>query len=142
MVCAFVVFETTLSIIPWYRMKSIEILYSANKKAFAPGDIMKIRIVRDVLIAFEAHTAMALIKLNEDYDEIIYQTDQYFGVRPGLQTSVLYLSIPTLLMAPSMTGNSYIWRAVMSYSPFGGPEKTIVFKSEKFHIEIPDNVEN
>jgi hypothetical protein len=137
--CAFVVLETMLSFVPWYRMKSIEILYSEDEKAFAPGDIMRVKIVRDVLISFEAHTTIALVKLSKDYDEIVWQTRQFFGVRTGLQTTILSLNIPTLLMVPYMTGNSYIWRAVMTYSPLGGPDKTLVFKTEKFHIEIPGN---
>jgi hypothetical protein len=137
-VCAFVVFETMISVIPWYRMHSIEIIYPADKKGFAPGDVMRIRIVRDVMIAFEAHTAITLIRIDEDYDEIVWRTHQFFGVESGLQTSILPLVIPTLKMAPSMRGNSYIWRATMSYSPLGGPEKTLVFRTEKFHIEVPD----
>jgi hypothetical protein len=138
-VFAFVVFETMVSIIPWYRMKSIEIIYPKGKKAFIPGDVMKIKVVRDVLISFEAHTAIALIKLSKDYDEIVWQTHQFFGVRAGSQTTLLSLNIPTLLMVPFMTGNSYIWRAIMTYKPLGGPDKTLVFKTEEFHIEIPGN---
>jgi hypothetical protein len=133
----FFVFDMMLSVIPWYQMQSIEIVQSKDKK-FTPGEIMPVMIVRRALMAFEVHVVRELIKLGPYSDEMVWQVHEFYGVEPGLRKSKLFLKIPTLAMAPGMSGNSYIWKGTMMYSPFGGPEKTMVFKTEKFHIEVPD----
>ena len=137
MAFTFMVLETAVSIIPWYRMYSIEIIQPKDKKAFAPGDMMPVIITRKALIPFEVHLVRELIKINVASDEMIWRVHEFYGVQPGLRKSTMYLRIPTLAMAPALTGNSYIWKGTMMYSPLGGPEKTVIFKTPKFHIKIP-----
>lgn len=136
----FMVLDIGLSIVPWYQMRSIEIIYPEGEKAYSPGDIMIIVITREALIPFEAHLTRELIKVNESWDEMIWWTHEIYGVEKGLRKSTMYLQIPTLAMAPAMTGNSYIWKGTMVYKPFGGPERTLSFKSKKFHIEVKDPI--
>ena len=130
-------FNTVMSIVPWYSMKSIEII----GKDFRPGDIMRVKITRNVLITVEVHLVRELIKTNPQSDEMVYQINEYYGIRPGLRTSIMFLPIPTLKQCPHLSGNSYIWRGTMVYRPFGLLQKTVTFETEKFHINVNPRAE-
>ena len=130
-------FNTIMNIVPWYSMKSIEVI----GKDFRPGDTMRVKITRNVLIAFEAHLVRELIKTNPHSDEMVYQIHEYYGLTPGLRTSIMFLRIPTLKQSPQLSGNSYIWRGTMVYRPFGLLQKTVTFETEKFHINVNPRAE-
>ena len=121
-------FNTVMSIVPWYSMKSIEI-FQPEDGEFRPGDTMKVKITRNVLITVEVHLVRELIKTNPQSDEMVYQINEYYGIRPGLRTSIMFLPIPTLKQCPHLSGNSYIWRGTMVYRPFGLLQKTMTFET-------------
>ena len=138
-IALFIATETLISVIPWYEMRSVEISYPDGQKAFKPGEIMDVIIVRKALIETDINLIRELIKINEFSDEMIYRVHEHYGAQRGLRTSIMHLQVPTLKMAPSLAGNSYIWRGTLTYRPLGMLEKTMTFQTEKFHIEVGEN---
>jgi len=121
------------NLVPWYTQ---EIPYKIDSGTYLPGDSVEVSFNRKALVDLKGEVVRELVRIDMDSEVEVERRHYKIEMDKGEKNITTYYTIPTIEAAPYLEGNSYVFKGILTYRPFGLFEKSLHFTTEKFHIEV------
>jgi len=130
---SFSIMSMAASIIPWYTQEEpLKIMQGVHN----PGQKVPITIIRESLLGMEAKNVIELVHLHDGKEREIYKYTKDIYLQKGKGIIEVFYDIPPLEQCPQLKTNTYMFRGIITYNPFGYLNRSFEWATEKFRIEV------
>jgi len=130
---AFCVISIIANLIPWYTQK---LPLAVKHIKYRPGQQVIVTIDRTALIGMKAENFIELVHLHSGREKEVYKYKIDTYLQPGHEIIEVYYDIPPKEQCEQLETNTYKYRGIITYNPFGYLEKSFQWESETFQIEV------